>query len=489
MKTLRLDKFSIRRRLYIMGAIFLIPMIMITCFFLYTLNRFCKSYDDIVQNVTLANRYNTVFKPEMDAVMYQMVINAVSKEDTQAELNLESPDSMIAGAKNTFLLLSSTSTSNRAKNQLKIIGKLLNTLQKNVNNIDDNILEDGTYDENVSMLENDIYILTELIQENISKYIYFEAANMENIRDEMENEKNRVMVMSGIIIGTIVIFVTVQSYLISVSITEPIKQLVHATEQVGKGNFEVISYTDEGEENEIIRLNTSFNKMTKRIGDLVESIRTEQENSKNLELKLLQSQINPHFLYNTLDNIVWLSEDDRKEDVAGLVTSLSQFFRTTLSGGKDFITIAAEISHIDAYLQIQSFRYRDILSYDILVSDKFDGYKIIKMTLQPIVENALYHGIKNKRSGGKITIDAVDLGENIKIIVSDNGMGMTEEQLQQCRDLVDGKADPDENNGGFGMANVAERLRLNYGDTYGIKIFSNYGEGTRVEVVIPKQEV
>ena len=471
-----------------MGAIFLIPMIMITCFFLFTLNRFCKSYDDIVQNVTLANRYNTVFKPEMDAVMYQMVINDVNKEETQEKLNLESPDSMITGAKNTFLLLSAKSTSTSAKNQLVIIGKLLNTLQKNVNNVDANILNDGSYDENVEMLENNIYILTELIQENISQYIYHEAANMENISAEMENEKDRVIVMSAIIIGAIVIFAIVQSYLISVSITGPIKQLVHATEQVGKGNFDVLTYSDSGEENEIIRLNTSFNKMTKRIAELVDNIRTEQENSKNLELKLLQSQINPHFLYNTLDNIVWLSEDDRKEDVAGLVTSLSQFFRTTLSGGKDYITIAAEVSHIDAYLQIQSFRYRDILSYDILVSDKFNKYKIIKMTLQPIVENALYHGIKNKRSGGKITIDAVDLGDNIKIIVSDNGIGMTEEQLRQCMDLIEGRIEPDEDNAGFGMANVAERLRLNYGNDYGIKVYSNYGEGTRVEVVIPKQE-
>ena len=487
MKAIKLDKYSISRRLTVIVVGFIVPMIILTLFFACVLNNFCTRYDSIVQNVTLANQYNTVFKPDMDSVMYQMVARSITKDKVHDKLNLENPDSMIIGAKNVFNKLERRTSTQKAKDQLIIICKLLDTLQANVNNLNRALEEGVDYDTNVQSLDNNIYILTELIQENISQYIYYEAEHMEIVRSDMDRQKNMILLFSVIIAIMAMIFAIGQSTLISKSITRPVAELVKATELVGQGNFEVRSDQDGGDENEITILNRSFNRMTERIGELVENIKEEQVNSKKLEMKLLQAQISPHFLYNTLDNIVWLSEDDQKEQVAELVTSLSQFFRTTLSGGHDFITIAAEIKHIDAYLQIQSFRYRDILTYDISIPDKVKEFKILKMTLQPIVENALYHGIKNKRSGGKITIDVEEFEDSIKISVKDNGIGMTDEELKRFKGLADGTIEPSEDNSGFGIANVAQRLRLYYGDDYGVRVFSQYGDGTDIEVVIPKQ--
>ncbi|HAU99603.1 MAG TPA: hypothetical protein DCW47_00200, partial [Lachnospiraceae bacterium] len=290
------------------------------------------------------------------------------------------------------------------------------------------------------------------------------------------------------------------------SITRPIDELCRVTDEVASGNFEERADFRSGAE--LMQLGNSLNTMASQLGGLVDNIKREQINSRNLELRLLQAQINPHFLYNTLDNIVWLSEDDRKEEVASIVTSLSRFFRTTLSGGRDYVRIKDEISHVEAYLEIQQFRYRDIMDYEIDIPEKLMDYSIIKMTLQPIVENALYHGLKNKRGGGTIRIglseraaEVVESGDDIfhgiyrledgsfyqlVLTVWDDGMGMKEEELLRIRRIAEGLERPSLDNSGFGIANVAERLRLNYGANCGITYESEYGRGTKVEIFIPE---
>ena len=148
-----------------------------------------------------------------------------------------------------------------------------------------------------------------------------------------------------------------------------------------------------------------------KIGILVDDIWKKQENLRIIENRLLQEQINPHFLYNTLDAIVWLAEENKSAEVVKMVTSLSDFFRTTLSKGHDYITVKEERTHIESYLEIQQFRYQDILDYEIQMDEEIYGYIIPKLTLQPLVENALYHGIKNKRGKGKILITGKKQGD------------------------------------------------------------------------------
>jgi two-component system sensor histidine kinase YesM len=204
------------------------------------------------------------------------------------------------------------------------------------------------------------------------------------------------------------------------------------------------------------------------------------------ELKLLQAQINPHFLYNTLDTIVWLAETKQNEQVSRMVTSLSDFFRTTLSKGKDYITVREEESHIRSYLEIQQFRYRDILEYNINIDEDILEYEILKMTLQPLVENAIYHGIKNKRGLGHITVTGVKRDEHMVFEVQDDGLGMKPDRLEFMRRVVsDEEKDGKSTSSGFGLYNVAKRLKLNYGKKCDINIESTYGEGTTITLIVP----
>ena len=426
----RFQRVNLRRRLLAMYAVIILPLMIISVFLMYELNVFCRSYDAIVRNVTKANRYSLEFKNEFDSVMYQMVARSLTKGEVGSVLGMQDPDELITDAEEAFRSLRNTTNSDQAKDKIASIEKLLSTLRKRMDDINDSIDSEGSYDENLERLDTDIRILTGLIQERISEYIYYESESMENIRQQMDEQRLRVMNM--IILALILALgASVGFYMfISRSITEPVA---------------------------------------------------------NLELKLLQAQINPHFLYNTLDNIIWLAEDGRKEEVEDIASSLSLFFRTTLSGGRDFIKIKEELNHIEAYLHIQRQRYRDILTYDIDVPEELSEYLIIKMTLQPVVENALYHGIKNKRGGGRILISGREEGDYVFLNVKDEGIGMDERTLSHLKNIISGETKPSADNTGFGMSNVAERMRLNYGNHCGINIRSEYGKGTEVEIFIPKK--
>ena len=225
--------------------------------------------------------------------------------------------------------------------------------------------------------------------------------------------------------------------------------------------------------------------MVKEIKILVEDIHREQENAKDAELRLLQEQINPHFLYNTLDAIIWMTEAGENQKAIQVIQELSSFFRISLSKGQREITVGNEREHIKNYLEIQRYRYQDILDYSIDFEEDILDYHIQKLTLQPIVENALYHGIKNKRGGGKITVTGKKDGDDIVFVVEDNGIGMNEEGLERLRKLISGEIVLDDQRG-FGMANVEKRLEMLYGKEYGMTVDSRYDEGTTVTVRIPK---
>ncbi|GAE92035.1 two-component sensor histidine kinase [Gracilibacillus boraciitolerans JCM 21714] len=202
----------------------------------------------------------------------------------------------------------------------------------------------------------------------------------------------------------------------------------------------------------------------------------------------MQAQINPpHFLYNTLDTIIWLAEAKEHQSVIELTKALSQYSRISLNKGKDWITIADEIAHIDSYLYIQKTRYEDVLDVSVQVDSNIFNYHILKLLLQPIVENAIYHGIKNKRGKGFLRINGTIEGQDrIRFEVVDNGIGMDEIRLEKLRShLINGEVIPETKNG-FGLINVQQRIQLYYGKEYGLKINSWKGSGTRVTITIPK---
>lgn len=243
------------------------------------------------------------------------------------------------------------------------------------------------------------------------------------------------------------------------------------------------------EAQELDELATQINVMANRLETLIERSRREQENLAKSELRLLQAQINPHFLYNTLDAIIWQAESGKSEEVIHLTRALSDFFRISLSSGADWIPLEGELRHLSGYLSIQKTRYRDILNYAIDVPDELkDGY-IVKLLLQPLVENALYHGIKSKRGGGFIRVSAAREGAKVRFVVEDTGKGMTPEELERVLAAMRSDAPALSSvapNGGssFGLRNVDLRIRLYYHQKQGLHIASG-SEGTRVTFCVP----
>jgi two-component system sensor histidine kinase YesM len=472
---------TIKRRLNSLVLVCLVPMAAVILYLLVLLNQFSQRYDRIVENITMANEYNITFKEDIDYLMYIIVVNADRAGDL---VDTSQPYTMIDDARTTFQNLYEMTDSDYARNQLKRILKSLDTLEDRVDDIEKDALVSGSYDTNLERLDLDIRVMTELIQEQIQKYIYYETTNLETLRSGIRSDVNTSIRAS--ILGLILILVGAMLIIrrIMNGITKPIRQLCDVANRAGHGDFEVRAREGQQDE-ELVVLSTSFNQMVERIGNLVEDIRVEQLNLRAMELKLLQAQINPHFLYNTLDAIIWLAESGENEQVVTMVSALSDFFRTTLSKGRDYITIQEEEKHIQSYLQIQHFRYRDILEYEIRIPEELYQYQILKLTLQPLVENALYHGIKNKRGMGQILVTGEQDGDDLVFCVRDNGIGMKPERLKEVRRRIDDVDNDQKESSGFGLFNVQQRIRLNYGLQYGLSLASEYGEWTEVKVRTP----
>lgn len=472
---------SIQNRLNMLLIVCLIPLTVMILYLVIMMQRFSARYDEVVENITKANAYNIDFKEEMD---YQMYIIVANSERAEELIDIDGPEKLITEARTVFTGLYDSSSEEFAGQRLQRILRSLDILEDRVLEIETDAKVSGNYDKNMESLDLNIRVLTELIQEQIQEYIYYETTHLETIREGIRSDVDNAIRMSSIIFILILFGAYFISRKIMQRITEPIEELCAVTRKAAGGDFTVRA--PEKREGEIAVLNDSFNQMIEKIGQLVEDIRVEQLNLRATELKLLQAQINPHFLYNTLDTIIWLAEAGRKEEVVMMVTTLSDFFRTTLSKGRDYISVKEEEAHIRSYLQIQQFRYRDILEYTIEIPEELYDYPILKLTLQPLVENALYHGIKNKRGLGHIRVTGCKDGKVLRFTVQDNGRGMTAEELTKVRKGLESEekadaADPS----GFGLQNVAQRMRLNYGPEYGITIKSTFGEGTEMTVTIP----
>lgn len=471
---------SMKNRLYGLIAVCLIPLICMIVYLLALVNDFSERYDFTVKNITLANTYNITFKEDMDYLMYIIAANA---ERAGELVDVDKPGSMIDGAREDFYRLYESAGSGSSRESLKRIIKCLDILEDRVQDIKEDALISGSYDENMNRLDLNVRVLTDLIQEQIQNYIYDQAIYLEKLRVSLRKDvEHTVFFLSLGMAGICIAAFAVSGKIIS-SVTMPIHRLCKVAQQAGQGDFQV--RMEETGTYELSVLKESFNRMVEELGKLVEDIRTEQRNLRVAELKLLQEQIAPHFLYNTLDAIIWLAESGDTEHVVEMVTSLSNFFRTALSKGKDFIMVDEEKKHIQSYLEIQRFRYQDILEYEICFSEEVYSYEILKLTLQPLVENALYHGIKNKRGLGHIRVLAEKEGENLVFKVKDDGIGMTAERLEEVRQLINGDRTRDQESSGFGLFNINQRIRLHYGPEYGLRIESAYRKGTELQVVIP----
>ncbi|WP_171655613.1 sensor histidine kinase [Paenibacillus foliorum] len=267
-------------------------------------------------------------------------------------------------------------------------------------------------------------------------------------------------------------------------ITKPIIQLTRKINNIENNNFE-IKFSEKQNITEIDVLNRGIRDMIHRIRDLIVKLETEQENKRLAELTALQYQIQPHFLYNTLFSIKQLCEMGETKKAGSMVLALSNFFRISISSGSEIIPISQEIKHIENYLQIQDSRYGDKFIYNIDIPEEMLNYKILKLILQPLIENSLYHGIKQKNEKGTIYVRGIEMGDDCYIWVEDNGAGMTPHKLKELNDSLMVKSDSD-NQVGFGVGNVHKRLQLHFGQEYGLFYESEEGQGTIVTVKIKR---
>lgn len=437
---------------------------------------YSRQYDAIITNITTANSISGSIKPDIDNEMWKIVAGKIKfSEGKQYEI-LDNVNIKVRW-------MMENTDSQRARVKLDLILRTLQTLQEYVNEMGDKIANNSTATENEAILEN-IRFATSVMEEVVQNYVLYEVDRTESQYQVMREGYVRWQILSILLIFSAVAFSVVAAWGLSKSIYTPIKKLHDVTTTITKNDLQALMTSDNVDE--ITELGLSFNIMIGKIKVLLDSKIKEQENLKKAELRALQAQINPHFLYNTLDTIIWMAESNKTDQVVEIVSALSSFFRISLSKGRDWITIGEEVERIRSYLKIQKMRYRDILDYKIEVDEDVSENTILKLILQPLVENAIYHGIKNKRQGGTINVRARQKNhDEVQLEVEDDGIGFTPEKLAQLRAELEDDSGDIKLESGFGIGNVNKRIRLYYGKPYGLSVQSEYTTGTCVTLVIP----
>ena len=464
MKT-RFASNSIEGKLYRLALQIFLPMVLLAGLILMMLIVYNVQYASITENITTASGFNQDFKADVDLKMYYYVIGSSS----------EIPAEEIRTARSLAQTLLDNTTNPDSRRAVGSVLGLCDSLWSSIGRIQNT---EG-YDKRIEQLETNIYVITQLIEEYLYTYLYHEAGQLARLQ-HMLNVTLVGEIAAVLLILAAVVYVAVrQAIATSSSITDPIDALFRRVQEIGRGDL-TEKPPVQADDPRLSVLSTGIEEMTVRLNRQIELNRQEQIRLRGIELSLLQAQINPHFLYNTLDAIVWLIETGRNAQAEEMVTSLSTYFRSFLSNGQDIVTMNQEQQHIRSYLEIQQVRYKDILDYEITMDRAIDDCLIPKMTLQPLVENAIYHGIKPKRGKGRITVTGALTEGMVTVRVADTGAGMEQQELEALR----GQLEKDDAHG-FGLLSSYKRLRLMYGAECELTVDSRVGEGTAITICIP----
>lgn len=290
-----------------------------------------------------------------------------------------------------------------------------------------------------------------------------------------------IVIITILLLSILYIFIV---YVIVKQVTYPLYRLQAEMNKVKDLNYDVNRSKLKKGSKEIIQLDATFNEMMRRIRYLADKLLQEQENQRKSELKALQNQINPHFLYNTLDSIIYMIDKGENQKAEEMIVALSKFFRISISRGKAIIPLKDEVEHVRNYLLIQKIRFGDQFTYSINVDPSLYQYSCIKLILQPLVENAIEHGLNDNESGGQIEIIGTQNESYIILKIKDNGYGISEDKLEQIyKSFHD-----DSIHQGVGLKNVYQRIKIYYGEEADIKIDSLFDEGTIISIYIPKKK-
>ncbi len=453
-----------------------IPFLLLNAFSLWALGDINARYESMIDSTLVATRFGLDFKENFDYKTYLLIAGDTPLSESPLGDMLKEAEDVITGIGNV-------TDSYDNYQRLTYILKYLTNLKTYTKRIEDNLLKGDMYEECIEIWENDVQIVTTLISDTMSEFIYYEVQAMQTAKAGYQESFTRMLFASitGILIT--ILLIVVLSYNIPKSIIRPVTEIAEVTDEVANGNLEARAKKYEGTEAKMLA--ESINVMIDKINQLLVQIKEEQLSLRKAEFELLQAQINPHFLYNTLDAIVWLAESGEQEKVVQMVENLSGFFRTSLNQGKETVSVEDEIKHITNYLSIQKVRYQDILNYSIDIDPEILSCQLPKLSLQPFVENALYHGIKEKRGGGVIRVTGRKEGKKCILEIRDDGKGMTAERLNVVRTELEDFEKKERSI--YGMYNVNQRIRLNYGPDYGITIDSKEGEGTVACLILPAE--
>ena len=448
----------------------MIPMACLMIILLFIFWQYTGQYNKLSENLAVSSEFNLRFKDDLDLEMYYIAIG--SKESS----NLEDVLEQVEDAQEIMQKLRRNTYNNNGVKSLNSLDSYLENLRQRMLQL----VEIKEYDKRMEFMDSNIRIITGLIMQEMQNYIYNESMYLVQVEKSLTHRvKLLISGMAVLLIATLGILMR-RSFRLTDGIIQPVNIMLDKVKKVGRGKFDMIPI--EAEIEEIEELDEGINKMARKISALLENVRQEKEMQHLTELQLIQAQVNPHFLYNTLDTIVWLIEGGMTDDAVEMISSLSIFFRTSLSKGNDIIPLSEEERHTLSYLEIQQYRYRDILEFEINIPKELSGIPVPKLSIQPLAENALYHGIKNRRGKGKILIEGGEEEDALVLTVSDNGQGMTPERLHEVQEAI-----RTGERAGFGLAAVAERIALYYGPGYGMKIFSEEGKGTTVEIRLGKK--
>lgn len=360
--------------------------------------------------------------------------------------------------------------------------RTIDTLEDYQNELINNILAKDFMDTNEEII-NQVDSVTQLLSDILQDFVRVEI--------DLASKKNTTLVRSLIlltivelgVLSTIFFYAKKNRRFLERKVQEPINQLIEMSEQLSSGNLGFRLTLPETLE--LQTLTASMNKMAEDLNQSLRENALKQYHLAQSEVRVLQAQITPHFIYNSLDAIISLIEQDCFEEALTMTHALSGFFRTSLSKGQDWIPLEKEISHINDYLVILKIRYGHMLDYKIDIPETLFPVSILKMILQPLIENAVYHGTKYVRHKGFIRITTCKIDEMIQFKVIDNGIGIPAEKLAEIRKELAKGIDSDFSIG-YGLYNVNKRLLLYYGnDQKPITIDSKYREGTTVTLMIP----
>ncbi|MBL1225794.1 sensor histidine kinase [Enterococcus sp. BWR-S5] len=457
----------------LMFALAIIPLLI--SILLYSRQLFI--YQRTVANIQEANAIaakvdDTVLEEMWDVVTGQIPLKQYSKNSIVDELR-----------EDIFHIQENINTKGE-RSILDVALRIIDSLESYQEDILTNLSKENSYEKNKEVMVQ-VESVTQLLSDILQEFVRIEINLASQKNTEMIQSLMILSVVELMIVVGIIYFVRKNRRFLNERIQEPLNNLIHMSNELAKGHLGYRLALPQTPE--LSSLTESLNKMADDLTQLLEENALKQYHLAQSEVRVLQAQITPHFVYNSLDAIVSLIEQEQYEKAKEMTFALSDFFRISLSKGKDWISVDTEIKHIQDYLVILQIRYGEMLQFQIDVPDSLRNYQILKMILQPLVENAVYHGVKFNRRVGLIQVTLEEEESNLIFTVADNGIGIQPEQLEEIQEELAKGVDSDFSTG-YGLYNVNKRLLLYYGSQAGIRLESHYRKGTTIRVTVPKRQ-